>query len=232
MILNPQNVSFARYKNFCRKTECSLLRCMQYEILDGIQTPGKVLDIGGTHDPRKQYKQLLKEHTEYLVCNLPHNYGWNQPDIQADCNAKLPFDDNYFDHVVSFNTMEHIYNFEFAVEEMFRVVKSGGKLLLHIPFLFPVHDDPDDFHRPTASWWHKKFERFGVPDDKIRVTPLAWCPLSSAISLMDNKWSKIQRKMFRPLYLLPALLRNTCRKIETSRLAKDMPLGYFIEVIK
>ena len=232
MILNTKEISYARYKFFCQNVEHSLLRIMQYESIDGIHVPGKVLDIGGTHDPKLLQKQLLKGYTEYIVLNLPQNKTGYLPDIEADCNVMLPLDDNSFDNVVSFNCVEHLYNITFAVEEMYRVVKPTGKILLHIPFLYPIHGAPDDFHRPTASWWQNKFKHLGVSDDKIKCLPLVWDILSSGISLMDNRWGKTKRKFFRPLYLLPALLRKKILNKEISQQDKDNPLGYFIEVVK
>jgi SAM-dependent methyltransferase len=203
---------------------------MQYEVLDGIQVPGTVLDIGGTHDPRKPYKQLLKGHTKWVVLNIAHYQG-EQPYIQADCNQRLPVADNFFDNVLAFNSMEHVYRMEFAVEEMVRVLKPGGKLLLNIPFLYSVHGVPDDFHRPTASWWQTKFEQLNIMENNVKIMPLLWCTLSSGISLMDNKWSRVKRRVLRPLYLFPALFRRKIGK-GFSCLDRDTPLGYFIEVTK
>lgn len=45
--------------------------------------------------------------------------------------AKIPYDANSFDIVVSFDTLEHIADQEKAVEEMLRVLKPGGRLLIY-----------------------------------------------------------------------------------------------------
>jgi ubiquinone/menaquinone biosynthesis C-methylase UbiE len=42
----------------------------------------------------------------------------------------LPFTDNYFDEIYSRNLLEHLKNVGFAVKEMVRVLKPGGKLIL------------------------------------------------------------------------------------------------------
>lgn len=48
-------------------------------------------------------------------------------------NYKIPFEDNTFDFVFSDQVMEHVQNFEEAVEEIYRVLKPGGCSLHFFP---------------------------------------------------------------------------------------------------
>ena len=53
-------------------------------------------------------------------------------------NAKtLPFADNSFDHVVCSEVLEHIIDFESALKEIKRVLKSDGTFALSVPKFFP-----------------------------------------------------------------------------------------------
>jgi len=45
--------------------------------------------------------------------------------------TNLPFPDNYFDQVLSFDMLEHINKQKKGLEEMVRVLKKGGKLLIY-----------------------------------------------------------------------------------------------------
>lgn len=45
----------------------------------------------------------------------------------------IPFDDSYFDVVVSFETIEHVRDVRVFRDELFRVLKPGGKLILSTP---------------------------------------------------------------------------------------------------
>jgi len=45
----------------------------------------------------------------------------------------LPFDNNSFDFVVSYETIEHIYNYESFVNELYRVLTRHGILILTCP---------------------------------------------------------------------------------------------------
>lgn len=45
--------------------------------------------------------------------------------------SKLPFDDNTFDLITSFDNLEHIKEYKEVIKEMVRVLKPGGKILLN-----------------------------------------------------------------------------------------------------
>ena len=57
--------------------------------------------------------------------------------------CSLPYEDSFFDVVVSFDVLEHIKNDHKAVSEIHRVLKKGGALVFTVPafqFLFSSHD--------------------------------------------------------------------------------------------
>lgn len=54
--------------------------------------------------------------------------------IKANLDSeKIPFDDNYFDTVLSFHVIEHIQNLNNYLGEIRRVLKKGGILILVTP---------------------------------------------------------------------------------------------------
>lgn len=59
--------------------------------------------------------------------------------IRCGTNSKIPFEDNYFDYLVSWNScyyMENgMFNFGDYVKEYRRVLKPGGKFIFSIPML-------------------------------------------------------------------------------------------------
>jgi len=62
---------------------------------------------------------------------------------------ELPFKDNEFDIVLCMVVMEHLEDPQKAILEMKRVLKQGGIILVSVPFMFPMHDTPNDFWRFT-----------------------------------------------------------------------------------
>lgn len=62
---------------------------------------------------------------------------------------ELPFDDGRFDNVLCMSVLEHLEEPQRAIAEMRRVLKSGGRIIVSVPFLFPIHDAPGDYWRFT-----------------------------------------------------------------------------------
>jgi SAM-dependent methyltransferase len=104
-------------------------------------------------------------------------------DVAADAHH-LPFADEAFDAVVTFNTFEHLYDPPKAAREILRVLKPGGRLVLQTAFLQPVHEPPHHYYNTTEFGLRKWFADFDIMN--VHVTGnfnpayvLAW--LSSAM---------------------------------------------------
>jgi SAM-dependent methyltransferase len=75
-----------------------------------------------------------------------------RPGVQIDYIADahhLPFEDGTFGCVVCIAVLEHVHVPQQVVDEMHRVLKPGGTLLVSVPFAYPIHDSPNDFWRFT-----------------------------------------------------------------------------------
>ena len=96
------------------------------------QTPSKVLHMA----PEKAFISRLKKlsHLDYISCDIESPLA----DIKADICA-LPFDDNSFDWILCNHVLEHIPSDTKAMQELYRVLKPGGKALLQVP-LDPKRD--------------------------------------------------------------------------------------------
>ena len=71
-----------------------------------------------------------------------------EPDIAGDTHY-LPLIDESFDVVLCTEVLEHLKEPQKAIDDMRRVLKKGGKLILTTPFIFPLHDTPSDYFRYT-----------------------------------------------------------------------------------
>ena len=62
---------------------------------------------------------------------------------------RLPIREAVFDMVLCTEMLEHVPEPHVAIDEMRRVLKPGGVLVLTTRFLFPIHDAPHDYFRFT-----------------------------------------------------------------------------------
>jgi SAM-dependent methyltransferase len=113
------------------------------------QLPGDLLDYGCGSKP---YAEYFTRASSYLGCDIAtsgHNHATSQVDVFFD-GKHLPFDDARFDGVVAFEVFEHVFNLPVMLQEVRRVLKPGGQLLLTIPFAYEEHEVPYDFARYTS----------------------------------------------------------------------------------
>jgi len=106
---------------------------------------GRVLDVGSLN-VNGSVKSLFTQCSEYI--GLDMRLG---PDVDVVAKAdSIPYDNDYFDCVVCCEMLEHDDNFFKSLEEMKRVLKSGGYLILTVPGIgFKIHNYPSDYWRFT-----------------------------------------------------------------------------------
>lgn len=75
---------------------------------------------------------------------------------------EIPFPDDHFDIVLCMSVLEHLENPPKAIEEMRRVLKPSGKIIVSVPFLFPIHDAPGDYWRFTKFGLQSLFKNWEI----------------------------------------------------------------------
>jgi SAM-dependent methyltransferase len=189
---------------------------------------GRILDVGG--GDAASYRPFLRASGEIKSVNIDPAM---RPTTIGDLAQPLPFADQTFDTVISFNTLEHLANDQFALEEMVRVLVPGGLLFILVPFLYRMHGHPDDYHRHTSSGWNVMLNRAGIPSSHPRITPLLWDPLSSAWSIaalapLGRTWWRLRRYL-RPVVLASAMWRRVDPRVsDVDAAVADYPLAYRI----
>ena len=110
----------------------------------------KVLDIGC--GPRGSLEWAIKSETFGLdpLIDKYRNLGLEKHKasyIQGGCE-NIPFEDNYFDVVSSFNSLDHVDELKVSIKEIKRVVKQGGLFLL----IADIHDEKTICEPSAFSW--------------------------------------------------------------------------------
>ncbi|RLJ09911.1 MAG: hypothetical protein DRP15_01925 [Candidatus Aenigmatarchaeota archaeon] len=136
-----------------------------------------------TEITRRKIKSFLKENsTKKLTLNIgagtrklyeffPHQIRIDiskKSDIDILCDAhNLCFKDNVFDSVLCSEVLEHLREPQAALDEIYRVMRKNGKLLLTTVFMYPYHNSPWDYFRFTKDGLAYLLRRWS----KIKITP-------------------------------------------------------------
>lgn len=73
-----------------------------------------------------------------------------KPDVLGDA-LYLPFVDASVPFVHCEALLEHVPEPHRVVNEVYRVLQTGGQAFFYVPFLYPYHESPDDYFRFTKS---------------------------------------------------------------------------------
>lgn len=123
-----------------------------YEFIDSQLnsiTPGmSVLNVGASGEVGSRLNRALTENNTGIELISTDIDPERKPDIVCDV-CDMPFPDNSFDAVFLIEVLEHVHNPPKALNEIYRVLKPGGKLIFSVPFIFPLHDRPGDYFRYT-----------------------------------------------------------------------------------
>lgn len=109
----------------------------------------KILDIGCGPMGSLEWADVASERIGLdPLADSYHEFGIDNQKMQyvtAEVE-QIPFPDNYFDVVCSFNSLDHVDNLEQAIKEIIRVTATGGYFLLLTDLNHkPTHCEPVSF---------------------------------------------------------------------------------------
>lgn len=166
---------------------------------------GHMLDFGCGSKP---YRQLF-DVDAYIGTDIAvsgHDHSTEDIDVYYD-GKTLPFDDNEFDCVFSSEVFEHVFNLSEILDELKRVTKPGGRMLITLPFVWDEHEIPYDFARYTSFGIIHVLEEKGYRIIEQRKT-------TAYVETVFQMWSayvyqhifpraKVVRIALTPLFIMP-----------------------------
>ena len=207
-----QEVVYGNYKvsHYPRKLGWKLIwdhmREAERTETNGRPKGSKILDVGAGDGTYVRCFNSYGFQAYGIEANVNFKYHIPSNKIVATLNKeildfnkdKLPYEDNTFDYVFSKSVIEHVYNTEFFLSEIKRVLKPKGKLLI----LTPAWDY-------NYRWFY---------DDPTHVKPFNHKGLQDALRLADFKQVKV--KYF---YHLPFVWKYTKLGTWITRIIRLLP---------
>ena len=131
---------------------------------------GNFLDLGCGNKP---YESLYKPLTEKQTgCDVIQS-DKNRVDVICLATA-LAFENSCFDSILCTQVLEHVYDHHTMIKEIHRVLKPGGHIMLTVPFVWELHEEPYDFFRFTKHALKELFEEAGLVIDYIKPNGGKW----------------------------------------------------------
>ncbi len=189
---------------------------------------GKLIDLGCGKVPLFQaYSHLVsdifcadRDDDQHLLCHV---------DLICDLGSPLPIKDEEFNTIILSDVLEHIPQPEMLWSEMSRVMKPGGKILLNVPFLYWLHEQPHDYLRYSRYSLERYTNRSGL---KLILLQ----PLGGSLEVLTDLIAKHLQAI--PLIGILAAIciqeftyafsRTRIGKMAISKTSKYFPLGYFM----
>jgi len=187
---------------------------------------GVVLDMGGRD--RGRFRKPRERVDRWIFADINREH---QPDLVldvSDMQGKVA--DRSVDVVNAMELFEHVERIDRGLEECYRVLKPEGRLLISVPFLYPVHADPFDFQRWTGEKWRRSLEALGFRIEVLDVTGGFFSVFGDAVKTLVHALPRVPCRflqLFYPLLDLFVLLDRTGFGRRHPRLA-GYHGGYFI----
>ena len=163
---------------------------------------GVVLDIGGRDRGRFVKPRGRVERWVFADINEDHD-----PDLVLDVSdMQGVVEDAGVDVVNALELFEHVERIDRGLRECFRVLRPGGRLVISVPFLYPVHSDPHDFQRWTREKWVRALEGTGFEIESLEVTGGFFSVLGDAVKTLVHALPRVPLRILQCFYPLLDLL--------------------------
>lgn len=130
-------------------------------------------------------------------------------DLRVAPGENLPFENDFFDYVVCFGSLEHFLDMDKGVTEMTRVARSDAEFMIVVPnknyFLWRFRGEygtkQQNLKETLMSFqeWKEFFEKHGLSVTKVYHDPWPW--QSVKIFKHKNPWRIIRRTIYRLIWL-------------------------------
>lgn len=110
-----------------------------------------ILDAGAGHQRYKPFFDtsiyISQEHPSGIEFKKMQGIEY---DLISPLDGQIPLKSDSIASVICTSVVEHVRYPEMFFAESYRVLGSGGRFYIHVPFTYHEHEVPYDFQRPTS----------------------------------------------------------------------------------
>lgn len=148
---------------------------------------GKILSIGSGYDHDHEgdhYRNYFPLATSYTTSEATAGFPC---DLVLDVRSMPQVESGSYDGIYCSGVLEHVDDYQAGLNEITRILKDGGILLLGLPFRQSIHMKPNDFWR---------FTEFGIRfllKDHYEILELAPLDQSPGEEFPAAYWTKARK---------------------------------------
>lgn len=131
---------------------------------------GDLIDVGCGKMPYKAFilnNSKVKSYTGLDIENARIYDVVNKPDITWD-GVCMPIKEESYDTAIATEVLEHCFYPDIILNETFRILKPGGLFFFTVPFLWNLHETPNDAYRYTPFALEIHLKHAGFKDISIK----------------------------------------------------------------
>ena len=156
----------------------------------------KVLTIGSGGEINKVLKEYsTKNNFEVISFDISEE---RKPDILGDI-CTYDFKELEFDVVVIAEVLEHLHSPHLAIDNIKKILSKNGKLILTVPFIFPIHERPYDYYRYTKFGLRFLLQNFS---DVVIKERNSWIEAISVLFVRLIMDKNIMSRIFAPFIII------------------------------
>lgn len=107
----------------------------------------RILELGSGKPVNGEYvysaRRFFDASNEFIQSDVVEEYGHRVIDATS-----MSFHDE-FDVVLCANVLEHVYEYATVISNIHTALRPGGKAVVVVPCMYPLHDQPRDYWRFT-----------------------------------------------------------------------------------
>jgi SAM-dependent methyltransferase len=177
-----------------------------YQAINAVsgEMTGRLLDVGCGSKP---YQPFFPE-ADYVGLDIDTEVARKRGVADHFYNGDIfPFETSSFDSVLCNQVLEHVFNPDDFLNEVNRVLKPSGKLLLTVPFVWDEHEQPYDYARYSSFGLRSLLEKHGfsiVKHEKLGGDATILFQLTNAyLYKVTGRWPRLLKFGFMVVVMGP-----------------------------